>query len=695
MNKSNPFVSICQEIWVDSYYLIHVCGVPPRTVSNGKTNYAPMKSPSWEWIPNLISNNSTWIKYESIPKNTFNRYPLVYQSYAKRKKVPTLEEIEEKKSQKHILFILAQSGRQYWQHYRQLYSDLGFSQEKTKIYSVTHVIFREAIIFKEKNYNLIDIFLAYLEIQKSQKLAFNTKSKNYHSLKNKINDCQRHGIKNALTHGLSGLPSNNCQFTGYWQYRVDCFYNRQSKPNISSVLEKVNDERLAKNKSIFLHETIRQYLQQRKVKNISQVMRNGDTWLQNNFLPYLLRDTSNVGDIWMIDGTRFPFPVKDSKTGRIVMLWMVTIIDVYSRRIIGVEIDKGETTDLVIKTLYNACRITGHLPKLVLVDNGSAFTSDKAEYFIEKCGEIGCEWQYTKIKKAREKAQIERSYGTLNSSIYNTIPGYLGEGIKSNREDAHPSPEEVKRIREKEVRTYDEAKLLGIKCINLYNNKNFEGKPSKLEKYKSNLTVNTNRKRWVLLEKYHIPMLFFEYTEATSSKCMVKIQFNQKHYHFQIPKRFALEYNGTKTKIYFNPADMSKAYSFCLKTKQFLYEMDREVVIEIDHRYWTAKQQRQVDKKVFTKEFITKSAKSYTQKKKQKLIDSGEYEDPTIDLRIIDSISIGKDDMAQAELQSLLSVGELNVEDFKSTSKDSNENTVSRGIREKKSTKKLKLDNNV
>lgn len=140
--------------------------------------------------------------------------------------------------------------------------------------------------------------------------------------------------------------------------------------------------------------------------------------------PYLLRelDINHPNQVWCTDITYLPM--------RGGYMYLVAIMDWYSRRILSWELSNTLDVDFCINALNNAVIKTGKVPEILNTDQGSQFTSEKwttrvkeLEIKISMDGK-GC-WV--------DNVMIERFWRTIKHNdiylkLYDTIPG-LEEGI--------------------------------------------------------------------------------------------------------------------------------------------------------------------------------------------------------------------------------------------------------------------------
>jgi putative transposase len=130
--------------------------------------------------------------------------------------------------------------------------------------------------------------------------------------------------------------------------------------------------------------------------------------------PYLLRNIKieRTNQVWAIDITYLPM-----ERG---YLYLVAVMDVKSRCILGWSLSNTMETDWVLRTLKQTVRKYGH-PEIINSDQGSQFTSDAYVDYIKSLGS-------TKISmdgkgRAIDNVFIERFWRTLKyEKIYLVCP---------------------------------------------------------------------------------------------------------------------------------------------------------------------------------------------------------------------------------------------------------------------------------
>jgi len=483
MNKSNAFVLILLELWVDYHFLRYSRGIPNKTILNGIRLNERGESSSWKAVPNKFRGSSGyWIKYETIPISTLKNYGLE----PSEKLIPFAQDIKEYRIDLEAdgyKFNLEMALKTRETCFRAFYHEYSYPIEKIKTICRTHAVLHEIIESENQGLPLEPLFRAFQWLCGKYDLIFSTDSFRY--FKVKLKKCRENSIEKTLVHHRKDRIGAGALLDPVWRYKIDLLWRDQSKPTKQMVFDQITKERIKLKLTPFSYSTILRHLNTAKVDYNNKFYRESEESFESNLLPYTNRYTRSIGQVWMIDGTKFPFPVK-LPNGKIVILCMILVIDCYSKKIIGYQLNKSEKTDDILIALYRACVNCRHIARLTIHDSASGFTSKKFVQFASRLEMFGGSTRPSPPGRPRDKSHIERVNSTIYSSVFKGFKGYLGEGIKSKREWGRPTDNELKVIRKEHLRTPDQAILLLLKSIKQYNNKSFSGRPTPNEMYNSN-----------------------------------------------------------------------------------------------------------------------------------------------------------------------------------------------------------------
>ncbi len=246
-----------------------------------------------------------------------------------------------------------------------------------------------------------------------------------------------------------------------------------------------------------------------------------------------------AGDCWQIDGTRVNFvPWKNDKTGREEHLYMVCVRDVHSGSILGVEYCLNEDRWVYLSALEMAVKNAGYLPYELAIDRFPGHNTPEWK-LVEKRMEtlVGVKVSYK--HKATGKAQLERWFGTLQTVFFQESAYYYGEGIRSNREYAHRSPEHLKSVTKmgRKEWSFDTAMAEANWCIKAYNEtklSTYSRKHKMVEYSPLELHATCEKKNVRQCPNHHRALLFGLVKEVTVRNGMIRTEIQKTEYFYNV-----------------------------------------------------------------------------------------------------------------------------------------------------------------
>lgn len=143
--------------------------------------------------------------------------------------------------------------------------------------------------------------------------------------------------------------------------------------------------------------------------------------------------------VWQCDHTKVDVLVVD-QTGEILgRPWLTTVIDTYSRCIMGFHLGFDAPSAAVVclalrhailpkqySSAYelHACWGTYGLPQYLYTDGGKDFRSRHLEQVATELGIVLC-----LRRKPSDGGIVERPFGTFNSQFFSTLPGYVNSNV--------------------------------------------------------------------------------------------------------------------------------------------------------------------------------------------------------------------------------------------------------------------------
>jgi putative transposase len=153
--------------------------------------------------------------------------------------------------------------------------------------------------------------------------------------------------------------------------------------------------------------------------------------------------------VWQSDHTRVDLLVVDQVGEVLGRPWLTTVIDTYSRCIVGMHLGMESPSAVVVclalrhailpkqySSSYELTQLWGTygVPRYLYTDGGKDFGSKHLEQVASELKIVLCQRRYP-----AEGGIVERPFGTLNSELFTTLPGYTGNSAKRRPKQAESS----------------------------------------------------------------------------------------------------------------------------------------------------------------------------------------------------------------------------------------------------------------
>lgn len=147
-----------------------------------------------------------------------------------------------------------------------------------------------------------------------------------------------------------------------------------------------------------------------------------------------------TNQVWQCDHTLVDVLVVDQSGEKLGRPWLTTVIDTYSRCIMGIHLGFDAPSAAVVclalrhailpKQYSSAYELqqswgTYGLPQYLYTDGGKDFRSQHLEQVATELGIVLC-----LRRKPSDGGIVERPFGTLNSQLFSTMPGYVNSDTK-------------------------------------------------------------------------------------------------------------------------------------------------------------------------------------------------------------------------------------------------------------------------
>jgi putative transposase len=153
--------------------------------------------------------------------------------------------------------------------------------------------------------------------------------------------------------------------------------------------------------------------------------------------------------VWQCDHTRVDLLVVDQVGEVLGRPWLTTVIDTYSRCIVGLHVGMESPSAVVVclalrhailpkqySSSYELTQAWGTygVPRYLDTDGGKDFQSKHLEQVASELKIVWCQRRYP-----AEGGIVERPFGTLNSELFATLPGYTSNSVKRRSKQAESS----------------------------------------------------------------------------------------------------------------------------------------------------------------------------------------------------------------------------------------------------------------
>lgn len=523
-------------------------GTLNNEISRAKTN----KTGFYE-THRKLGSKKIWLRYESIPLERLDKLNLPTEE---SKIIDLLENAAPNDSCNSSLdFIFHQIwiDQKYWTEYIPLYKDYYTDTEIIYNYARTHAIIQEilfSIRFRTKS--LKEMHIAF---QKLPKVCF--KAKNYSYFSSKIKKFINFGIVESLVHDFT--------INGRKPYKVNSVVKSLIKAH------RLNSKRYSKYKILVLVNTHLKQMGYQKIsqstvdricddvefRNKSDILRLGTKYANDNITPYLSRKTPDyAGGLYQIDSSQVN--IFYNNEGKPSYLTLCVVLDVYSRKIIGHSIGTVENFLLINNALKISFVNGGLAPDSILTDNHQAYHSKEFNSLKSNLMSLGVHVRYPKVKNAKDKAHVERWFGTFQTKYLIEINGFLGEGIKTKRENGRANEEKTAEFR-KIKNLYKKEELIKVinNKITEYNDdfhsiiKDSPNRAFKNSVKKSNRTIN----------KYDIALVFGQSKtiKVRNSKIFITV-LGSKHSYTIYDLKISNKVNRTTVKVHYDEFNLSQVF---------------------------------------------------------------------------------------------------------------------------------------
>jgi len=167
--------------------------------------------------------------------------------------------------------------------------------------------------------------------------------------------------------------------------------------------------------------------------------------------PFRRRSTKNLfpGDVYTADGHKFDAEVINPITGKPYRPEITTVLDVATRRVVGVSVGEAESAIGVLDALRDAVKEC--MFSIFYVDNGSGFANDTVREVVDR---LGGTMTHSLPYNSQARGLSERGHQTIWVRSAKKLTSYIGADM-----DKHAGTR-VHRIGRKDLRETGKSRLL-------------------------------------------------------------------------------------------------------------------------------------------------------------------------------------------------------------------------------------------
>ncbi|MEO4013058.1 Mu transposase C-terminal domain-containing protein [Pseudomonas rossensis] len=231
-----------------------------------------------------------------------------------------------------------------------------------------------------------------------------------------------------------------------WSASFLSCYQRPTKPSVEAAYAEFALKHTAERPSIHV---VRRFLNR---LNIEARERGRRTPQELKALqPFKRRLTKDLlpCDVFTADGHKFDAEVLNPRTGKPYRPEITTVLDVATRKAIGISIGEAESTIGVMDALRDAMK--HGMFAFFYVDNGSGFANDTVREVVDR---LGGTMTHALPYNSQARGLIERSHQTIWVNAAKKLPSYIGADM-----DKHAGTK-VHRIGRRELRETGKTRLI-------------------------------------------------------------------------------------------------------------------------------------------------------------------------------------------------------------------------------------------
>ncbi|WP_423127546.1 Mu transposase C-terminal domain-containing protein [Gaoshiqia sp. Z1-71] len=418
------------------------------------------------------------------------------------------------------------------------------------------------------NYSIKEVFEAYNDFKEAS-------IHNYQSFTRKLKEFEAEGAASCQHKRINQQYKDRYKLNPYVEFLVYNYLCDPAYHSYNSIKKWVNLSIVEFNQKhgSFFNTISKSTVAQYYLDNSNEInyFRKGKQRFDKETRPYFPRITAlNAGSLYQMDGT--PIQIfcwnHESKWKtegkRKIRLNLFAIRDAYSGKITGFDLSETEDRFNIIEALKMSVNTHGHLPAELVHDNFSASSTDEFKAIKEFMENKGVVVRAAKVGNAQDKGEVERFFGTFQSRFQRLIDGYIGEGIRSKRENGRISEEFITRFnKENGLYGYDEMMKIIAELVAIYNNSEINEKYG--DSTPNQLYAQSEKPYTKQVDNLDYVQMFWLPKEVTVRKSMIINEVRKSKRFYEIwDNDLKLRLNGQKVRIFYDSDDASDIHVFTL-----------------------------------------------------------------------------------------------------------------------------------
>ena len=290
--------------------------------------------------------------------------------------------------------------------------------------------------------------------------------------------------------------------------------------------------------------------------------------MKDNALPFLVEHPAKFpGDQFQIDQTQLQIGYRN-ENGELAFLYMVCVLDICSRKLVGYALGDRQGTELFAEALRMSFRNCNYLPAEILSDNFFYNNqNDELQDLIEQTTLLRVKWPiYLPARRHIYKSYIETFFHIFHTVYCKTSTGYVGQRIKWMLEYASRSDLSAGLLKKGDLKTKQELIDHFIFLANCYNQEVInQNTLSPSEVYAAVEKPNV-----IALGEINCPLIFYRKTFQEVYNATIKLKVgNQIQYYKLIRPLDIRKINERNVQIRYHEEDVNYIYVYT-KESEFL-----------------------------------------------------------------------------------------------------------------------------